>query len=117
MRRLLIYTPNHPFIAAALKGIAEDVIRSSEEHEWKDVTVLTGPKNFNGLGVDPVFRRNGCSTVNKTAIADGLHFVQQSSLCPETQQPEPIGIVQVTHLDDLSGKNEGLWRLLTDVQA
>ena len=94
-RRLLIYTPYHPFIVEALKGIADEVIRTYEAHKWKDTTALTGPITFNKFGVHPVFKRNGCSIVNKTAVADGLHLARENDLCPETQNPEPTGIVQV----------------------
>ena len=101
MRRLLIYTPNHPFIAEALKGIAEEVIRRYEERSWTDITAMTGPITFNRFGVHPVLKRNGCAIINETAVAEGLHFARQGEPCPETEHPEPIGLVQARHLGTL----------------
>ena len=64
--------------------------------------MLTGPIPFHEFGVHPVFRRNGCTIVRKTARAEGLHLVRENSLCPETRHPEPTGLVQVYDNDYLN---------------
>ena len=92
--RLLIYTPRHPMIREALKAVSASVLWQYERRKHRDIEHMTGPHNFHPNGVAVVLKRNNCTTLNETAVQEGLQLIDEGHLCEKTQAPEPIGIVQ-----------------------
>ena len=62
-RRMLIYTPGHPFIRSALKAVVRNVLGNFTAHKSECIITMTGPTAYFFDGVAPVLRRNGCGRV------------------------------------------------------
>ena len=87
------------------------MLKHYEEHTAGNIEYMTGPHNYHPHGVAVVLKRNNCTTLPDQAEEEGLQLVREGHPCEKTQEPEPIGVVQVRALCRFSAYRWTPWHL------